>query len=206
MPSSTSEKADLLREISQVLLKDNLAKARDLARVNYPFQFQEKKSRQITLLQSLKLFLRDGFIDRYSGHKLIFPGLLRLLSKSMPEEFPYHQHWKMSECHIAYYELCPTVDHVIPITRGGADVESNWVTTSMLRNSAKAQWTLEELSWQLVPPGNLSDWDGLMQLYIELIESQPMFLHDNILRTFYGLAQKILQTQNEFKLGTGQRK
>ncbi len=206
MPSSTSEKADILREISQVLLKDDLAKARDLARVNYPFQFQKKKSRQITLFQSLKLFLRDGFIDRYSGHKLIFPGLLRLLSKSMPEEFPYHRNWKMNECHIAYYELCPTVDHVIPITRGGEDVESNWVTTSMLRNSAKAYWTLEELGWQLVPPGNLSDWDGLVQLYIELVESQPMFLHDNTLRTFYRLAQRVLQTQNEFKLATGQRK
>lgn len=199
MPFSTSEKATTLQEISQALLKGDWAGARSLAQIKYPFQFQEKKSRQITSLKSLKLFLQDGFIDRYSGHKLIFPGLLRLLSKSMPEEFPYHRNWKMTECHIAYYELFPTVDHVIPITRGGVDAESNWVTTSMLRNSAKAQWTLEELGWQLVPPGNLSDWDGLMQLYIELVESQPIFLHDNTLRTFYRLAQRVLQTQNGFK-------
>jgi 5-methylcytosine-specific restriction endonuclease McrA len=190
---SNPEKADVLKDISNALLKDNSAKARNLARSKYPFQFQEKEQRQIAPLQSVKLFLRDGFIDRYSGHRLVFPGLLRLVSKSMPEEFPYQRNWKMSECHIAYYELSPTIDHVMPIARGGADIESNWATTSMLRNSAKANWTLDELGWQLVPPGNLNNWDGLMLLYIELVESRPVFLQDKTLLNFYKLAQRALR-------------
>lgn len=193
IPFANLEKADILKDISQALLQDHEAKARSLARSKYPFQFQEKAQRQITSLQSVRLFLRDGFIDRYSGHKLVFPGLLRLLSKSMPEEFPYHRNWKMSECHIAYYELSPTIDHVMPIARGGVDSESNWATTSMLRNSAKANWTLDELGWQLVPPGKLTEWDGLMPLYIELVESRPTFLQDATLYNFYKLAQRALQ-------------
>lgn len=31
-----------------------------------------------------------------------------------------------------------TLDHIIPITRGGADDTNNFISTSMLRNSAKA--------------------------------------------------------------------
>ena len=40
-----------------------------------------------------------------------------------------------------------TIDHVIPVARGGADDESNVVTTSMLRNSAKSNWLLDEVGW-----------------------------------------------------------
>ena len=93
-----------------------------------------------------RVFARDGFVDRYSGDKLVFPGtLLRLLSALMPDEFPAHPNWKMSASHVMYWELCPTIDHLVPVARGGADNESNYVTISMLRNSAKAHWTLEEL-------------------------------------------------------------
>jgi 5-methylcytosine-specific restriction endonuclease McrA len=190
---STRDKADVLESICEALLKDEGAKARNIARSNYPFQFQKKGRRQITPLQSINLFLRDGFVDRYSGQRLIFPGMLRLLSECMPQEFPYHRNWKMSDCHIAYYELSPTMDHVVPVTRGGADDESNWVTTSMLRNSAKANWTLEELGWKLVPPGDLKDWDGLTQLYVELVESRPALLQDKALLNWHKLARRVLQ-------------
>ena len=68
----------------------------------------------------------------------------------------------MSETHMIYWELFPTVDHVVPIARGGGDDESNWVTTSMLHNSAKSNWKLEELGWQLLPAGDIEQWDGLL--------------------------------------------
>ena len=77
----------------------------------------------------------------------MFPGIMRLLSFYMPAEFPFHPNWKMTDTHIAYWELVPTVDHIIPISRGGLDRDSNLVTTSMMRNAAKANWTLEELGW-----------------------------------------------------------
>jgi len=61
-----------------------------------------------------RIFARDGFIDRYRGSRLIFPPVLRLLSLYLPKEFPYHKNGKMTEGHMAYWELFPTVDHVVP--------------------------------------------------------------------------------------------
>jgi hypothetical protein len=108
-------------------------------------------------------FHQDGFIDCYSGQRLIFPGTLRLLSLCLPEEFPFHSNWKMDRTHPAFWELFPTIDHIVPIARGGEDAETNWVTTSQLQNSAKANWTLKELRWTLVPAGSVEEWDGLIR-------------------------------------------
>jgi 5-methylcytosine-specific restriction endonuclease McrA len=189
-------KSDVIENICQALLKGEKEKAQNLAMADYPFQFHSKEQRKITLLQSVKLFLRDGFIDRYSGQRLVYPGLFRLLSQIMPQEFPFQKNWKMSECHIAYYELMPTIDHVIPVARGGSDDETNWVTTSMLRNSAKSNWLLEELGWSLFPAGNLKDWDGLTSLYIELfessLESQSALSQNKVLANWYKLAKQSL--------------
>jgi 5-methylcytosine-specific restriction endonuclease McrA len=189
-------KSDVIENICQALLKGEKEKAQNLAMADYPFQFHSKEQRKITLLQSVKLFLRDGFIDRYSGQRLVYPGLFRLLSQIMPQEFPFQKNWKMSECHIAYYELMPTIDHVIPVARGGSNDETNWVTTSMLRNSAKSNWILEELGWSLFPAGNLKDWDGLTSLYIELfessLESQSVLLQNKVLSNWYKLAKQSL--------------
>ncbi len=76
-----------------------------------------------------------------------------------------------------HWKLHPTHDHVIPVSRGGADHDENIVTTSMVRNSAKAHWTLEELGWALIPPGKLSDWDGLMAWYVRFLEWEPQLMN-----------------------------
>lgn len=99
----------------------------------YPFVPQTNARRHYTAVEATRIFVRDGFVDRYSGARLIHPAVLRLLSKFLPREFPFHPNWKMSETHPAYWELVPTVDHIVPVARGGADSEENWVTTSMLR-------------------------------------------------------------------------
>ena len=158
--------SEVIENICQALLKGEKEKAQSLAKANYPFQSQPKPQRKITLFQAVKLFLRDGFVDRYSGQRLVYPGILRFLSQNMPQEFPYQKNWKMSECHVAYYELYPTIDHIIPVSRGGPDDPSNWVTTSMLKNSAKSNWPLEEIGWQLAPRGHLKEWNVVINVYI----------------------------------------
>ena len=89
------------------------------------------------------------------------PGVLRLISLRLPDQFRFHEHWKSSESHPAYWQLSPTIDHIVPLARGGAHVSENFVTTSMLGNAANANWTLEELDWSLHPAGDLKKWDGL---------------------------------------------
>ena len=47
-----------------------------------------------------------------------------------------------------YWELIATIDHYLPVTRGGVDAPPNWMTTSQARNSAKLNWTVDELGWK----------------------------------------------------------
>jgi hypothetical protein len=162
-----------------------LQAARETLRAEYPFVAITPEGRRYTEVQSLDVFRRDGFIDRYSGRRLMFPGILRLLSRLLPQEFPFHPNWKMAETHLAYWELFPTIDHVVPVTRGGPDTEGNWVTTSMLRNAAKANWTLDELGWSLAPAGSLADWDGLTSLFVVFVGSDPSVLEDGYLRRWH---------------------
>jgi hypothetical protein len=109
----------------------------------------------------------------------------------MPNEFPYHKNWKMDECHIAYWELAPTIDHVVPIARGGVDDESNWLTTSFLRNSAKANFTIEELDWIIVSGGNITTWDGMLSWFLMTIENNQEFLNDKYISKWYRAAKRI---------------
>jgi hypothetical protein len=143
-------------------------------------------------LQSLEIFWRDGFIDRYSGARLIFPASLRLLSHLPPDEFPAHPNWKMAESHFAFWELFPTIDHVVPVARGGSDNSENWVCTSMLRNSAKSNWTIEELGWTLHPPGNVEAWDGLTRWFLDITGRDRALLSNGYLRRWHSAASRLL--------------
>ena len=55
----------------------------------------------------------------------MFPGALRLLIQLLPQQFPYPQNWKISSTHPAFWELFPTIDHIVPVARGGTDSEDN---------------------------------------------------------------------------------
>lgn len=178
MPAIGAEAVDaanVLARVCAALLRGERDVASGIARAEYPSTRLANAGRAYTELQSMRIFLRDRFTDRYSGARLIFPGTLRLLSKVMPEEFPAHPNWKMSESHIAYWELFPSIDHVVPVARGGADDESNWVTTSMLRNSAKSNWTLAELGWSLRPVAEGNDWDGLTGWADAFLDTHPEY-------------------------------
>jgi hypothetical protein len=138
----------------------------------------EKIVRRYSKGQSMKLFKRDGFIDRYTGNRLINPGVLRLLHVVLGDDFPTHPNGKLSETHIAFWELFPTVDHLVPVSRSGSDDESNWVTASMLSNQAKAQWTVEELDWKLHPRGSMEEWDGLSRWLVDYLAVNPTVLEE----------------------------
>ena len=161
--------SETLLAACEMIASNNVAGAASIISERYPFVPMVNAGRSYTPHQSLQVFLRDGFVDRYTGAKLINPAALRLLSALMPDEFPAHKNWKQSESHIAYWELFPTIDHLIPVARGGPDDAENWVTTSMLRNSAKSNALLDEIGWVLHPAGTLETWDGLTNWLIDYI-------------------------------------
>ena len=192
-----ADKTRVVRQVCGALAAGDNVQASEIARRDYPFAPYTIGKRAFSALQATSVFLRDGFVDRYSGTELVFPGVLRLLSRLLPDEFPAHPNWKTTESHLIYYELFPTIDHVLPIARGGANNADNWVTTSMVLNSAKANFTLEELRWTLLPPGDPASWDGLVQWFLEFISHSPEHLADTYIKTWHSAAKRTSKVANE---------
>ncbi len=169
--------------------------AAGIIRDEYPFSPLIKTGRSYTPRTMTRIFVRDGFIDRYRGTRLVFPPTLRILSHYLPSELPYHKNGKMSEGHLAYWELFPTIDHVVPVSRGGVDSEENWVCCSMLTNGIKANWTLDQLQWELLPPGDMKEWDGMLDWFLQHVERNSALLQMPYLKTWYYAALSIINSR-----------
>lgn len=191
------DKVEILEDVSKYILKNNINGAKRIIETEYPFKKPIVKIRKYTDKEKMEQFVKDGFIDRYSGQKLVNPGLLKVLSYYMPDVFPYHSHWKMENCHNAYWELVPTLDHIFPIALGGSDDKENWTTTSMLHNSIKSNWTLKQLSWKLYESGDFKVYDGLTGLFVQLVEADETLLNDSYIHRWYHLSKKYVNEENQ---------
>ena len=58
----------------------------------------------------------------------------------------------------------------------------------MLRNSAKANWTLEELGWSIHPPGDMTQWDGMLAWCMEFVEKDRELIKDKYISRWYRAA------------------
>lgn len=143
---------EIIEDILMEVKNDNIETGRRIILEEYPFQPAIIHKRQYSEKQKMEQFKRDGFIDRYTGEKLVNPGVLKMISFFYPKEFPYHAHWKMTDTHVAYMELIPTIDHIVPISKGGSDSIENWATTSMNKNAKKAIGPLMRLDGSYTQP------------------------------------------------------
>jgi hypothetical protein len=184
-------KALIMQQACELILTESKEDAIYFVNEEYKFDNIDVKVRKYTEKQKIKIFFRDGFIDRYNGNQLLNPGVLKVFSVYYPKEFPYHKNWKMDETHRAYWELLPTIDHIKPISIGGEDSEYNLVTTSMINNSIKSNWTLKELGWELISPGSIKEWDGLTSIFISIIEKDKELLKDNYIAKWYRLSKSM---------------
>ena len=89
--------AQIIANICAAVAEEDLPSASFIATRDYPFAPSLNVGRNYTEFQATQVFIRDGFVDRYSGERLVFPGVLRLLSRLLPTEFPFHRNWKMSQ-------------------------------------------------------------------------------------------------------------
>lgn len=187
------EKSDIVLDIASMLLEKNKIAAQSIICQEYPHTYYEVEKRTYTMTQKMNQFMKDGFIDRYTGNRLLNPGVLKVISYYFPEEFPYQSHWKMTETHSAYWELVPTIDHIYPIAKGGIDDEKNWVTTSMKNNSIKSNYTIDEIHWKLYPKGDISKWDGLTGVFLELVNKDNELLRDSYIKSWYKVSRAVTQ-------------
>jgi len=183
--------AEVLCSVCAIVASGDLGRARTQLARDYPLAQSSTRRSSWPLHRQLAVFVRDGFIDRYTGRRLVFPGALRALSVLMPQEFPFHPNWKQTDAQPAFWELSPTIDHVVPVARGGADDESNVVTTSMVRNAAKANWLLNELGWP--PPQEVvSDrWDGLIGWFHAMYATSEQLKANQTLQRWYRASRRL---------------
>jgi hypothetical protein len=191
MPSAT-DRALIVKQACDALASEGTQAAEAILQRHYPFEPRTRQKRSCTEQQAVTIFLRDGYIDRYTGQRLVHPGALRVLSGLMPTVFPYHPNGKMDEGHIAYWELFPTIDHIVPIAIGGADEPGNWTTCSMLTNSVKANWSLSDLGWSLLPAGDLDQWDGLMGWFLDYAKKDPSVLAASYIKRWHNATLRAL--------------
>jgi len=186
-------KTEVISAVCGALSDGRTAQAVSILNLHYPFAPQPVSKRRYGPIESTRVFIRDGFIDRYSGERLIYPPVLRLLSSVLPEAFPYHPNWKTDVTHPAYWEVAATVDHLVAVTRGGTDDEANLFTTSMAHNFAKMNWTLEELGWNLRPVGDLNAWDGLIHWFVEYASTYTELFGNSSFKQWLRAARLVTQ-------------
>ena len=180
----------IVQEACIALASEGVEAAKQIINTKYPFEpipkgyCREAKPIKITdrsddignkrkaEYKDLDVYQKDGFTDRYTGHKLVYPEVLKLLTEKMPREFPVLGNWKLAGTHFAYYDLWPSIDHVNPVARGGSNELDNLVTTSWRNNLIKSNHKLDEIGEQLLPPGDLKEWDGLLGWYDKYLNSK----------------------------------
>jgi hypothetical protein len=98
---TSNDKGSVVAAICSALADRSRAEAEAIIRRDYPFDPPPVTQRRFQPLEYTKVFVRDGFLDRYSGARLVFPPVLRVLSFALPTAFPYHANWKTDETHPA---------------------------------------------------------------------------------------------------------
>jgi hypothetical protein len=186
------ESIKAIGDACEFVLNNNLTEAKEIIEKNYKHTFIKYEERLMSSYEKLNIFFNDGFIDRYTGKKLLFPNVLKILSIKLGETFPFHKNWKMSDCHIAYWEYFPTYDHVIPIARGGKDILENIVTTSMKMNSIKSNFLMKEIGLELREKGNINNWNGMLSWYLRYVEKDKKILEDKYILRWHNALKKYM--------------
>lgn len=81
------DKVTAIKLSAQSILTGNIESAKNVINKEYPFKRLKPEGRNYTDTEEYEQLVKDGFIDRYSGSRLINPGLLKVLSFYMPELF-----------------------------------------------------------------------------------------------------------------------
>lgn len=170
--ASASDNGGRFAEVVGLLLEGSEAAAESALRrvASPPTPWVRRPS--LPLSRQIEVFFRDGFSCRYCGRRTIFPPVLRALAARFPAVLRYHPNWKMAECDLAFWRESASCDHLVPVARGGSSEPQNLVTACYMCNSIKQNWLLEELRWELRPPGP-KDWDGLAWAFPELARLVP---------------------------------
>jgi hypothetical protein len=66
------------------------------------------------------------------------------------------------------------------------------MTASMASNSAKMNWTLSELGWELHRAGKIEEWDGLLGWFLEYMATRSDLALTGRMRDWHRAAKSVL--------------
>jgi 5-methylcytosine-specific restriction endonuclease McrA len=120
------------------------------------------------------VFRKDHYQCTYTGIKLINHPIIELLSYVLPEQWPYNNPPHGSDVgpkntHLLVWVLWPSVDHIVPVSRGGKNELSNYTTSNSKFNMFKGNILKENLGAEFIEPHDKS-WNGLESEYFLLFE------------------------------------
>ncbi len=203
---------EIIMDACQALSDDGVDECRRIIQKNYPFdpnarprevkvrtgQPRDIKAEAISCWLEdhnlkMKVFSRDGFENRFTGEPLIFPAVLRLLSKEMPRDFPFQQYWRPESTHMAYYDLGACTTPLVPLSRGGKKDEANLITTTMPYILARSDQTVEEAGWRLTREGYVDEWDGMSTWYVDYVNDNQELRKINFFNLWFNAARSVLR-------------
>lgn len=78
----------ILSDAVDLLLSGNTRDAQALIVEHDPFAPTKIQGRNYSEKEKMQVFLRDGFVDRYSGKRLVNPGILKSITSFFLKIFP----------------------------------------------------------------------------------------------------------------------
>lgn len=177
MVADMIDRAATVQAAAQFLEDGQVAEARTIMQVQYPFRpkakladavretglpvptlpvsaakkidAQKRRRRILPAEEWYRALARDQFRCAYSGIRLIIPPSLVLFSVLLPEEFPCtsYPNCPLATTHIGMWLLYPSLDHVEAFASGGECSEANLVTASSAVNMVKSRSSLSDLGW-----------------------------------------------------------
>ena len=117
-----------------------------------------------------RVFCRDNWHCRYCEDAVIFSPMLKVFDLISPKHGYYHPHGKFDKMLEYFANKFASVDHIQPVTKGGKNELSNYVTSCWECNLKFGNKTHKE--GKVKPKkkhNNPTNWDGFSSLYPKLI-------------------------------------
>ena len=187
-----NSRADALVYACLALEAGSVNAAEKIIATGFPFSGYLNDEKPLSEATQLKIFRRDGFVDRFTGQKVFLPPVLTVLSEMLPDVFPNHPNWKRDETHQAHEMFTATVKKIIP--NRPAD-EFNLATAAYKTKAAKANATLEDLGWKILSLEEIADlrWNGMTGWFMNYVDDHRDLLSVPLIARWYKAVQNSAQ-------------
>jgi 5-methylcytosine-specific restriction endonuclease McrA len=123
----------------------------------------------------LLVWKRDHWTCRYCNQPVFFNPTLKIFEEISPGHGYYHPHGKRSIRHSFIDKRTASIDHIIPLKKGGSNSIDNYVTACWDCNLKYGEKTFDEGKPKPLPINEDAakvNWDGFSSLYLKLCKKR----------------------------------